>query len=98
MQVELNGLETALPIQIVGVNDIGLESGNDGMIAGNTLSWLQPVTGEDIWTAWDVVYRDVIILGPGNEQLGVFNLSTFDLSDSANYDALMNQLLQAANE
>ncbi len=98
MQLEIDGQETLRSIDIVGLNDIGLESGNDGMIAGNTLSWLQPVIGEDIWTAWDVDYRDVIILGPGNEPLGVFNLTTFDLSDSANYDALMNQLLQAANE
>ncbi len=62
------------------------------------LPWLQPIAGEDVWTPWQVEYRDVVILGPGNERLGVFNLTEHDLSDPANYAALKNQLIEAADE
>jgi hypothetical protein len=59
---------------------------------------LQPVAGENVWTLWQVEYRDVVILGPGNERLGTFNVTVNDLSDPVNYAALKDQLLQAANE
>ncbi len=98
MQAEIDLLNTLRPVQILGVNDIGRESGNAGMTADRTLPWLQPATGEDIWTAWQVEYRDVIILGPGNERRSTFNLTQNDLSDPANYAALRNELLEAANE
>ncbi len=98
MQAEIDSLETLRPIQVLGVNDIGLESGNGGMTAGRVLPWLQPAVGEDVWTLWQVVYRDVIILGPGNEYLGTFNLTEYDLADPVNYAALKDQLLEAANE
>ncbi len=68
------------------------------MIAGRVLPWLQPMGGVDVWTLWQVEYRDVVILGPGNEHLSTFNLTTHDLSDPANYAALKSQLTEAANE
>ena len=80
------------------MNDIGLESANVEMTAGRVLPWLQPIAGEDVWTLWQVEYRDVVILGPGNERLGVFNLTVHDLSDPVNYAALKSQLLDAANK
>lgn len=98
MQAEIDSQETSRPVRILGVNDIGLESGNDGMTAGRVLPWLQPVADEDIWALWAVEYRDVVILGPGNEHLGTFNLTVHDLADPANYADLMRQLVAAANE
>ncbi len=98
MQAEIDSQETLRAIQILGVNGIGLESANDSMTTGRVLPWLQPVAGEEPWALWQVEYRDVVILGPGNEQLGTFNLTVNDLHDSANYAALKNQLLQAADE
>ena len=98
MHAEISAQETARSVHILGVNDVGFESANDSMMSGRALPWLQPVAGQDIWTQWEVTYRDVVILGPGNEHLGSFNLTTHDLADPANYDALMTQLLEAANE
>ncbi|MHC4092956.1 MAG: hypothetical protein ACYSVY_22220 [Planctomycetota bacterium] len=98
MQAEIDSQATLRTIQILGVNDIGLESGNGGMTAGRVLPWLQPATGEHIWALWEVEYRDVAILGPGNEQLGAFNLTAHNLSDPVNYAALKDQLLEAAGE
>ncbi len=96
MQAEIESQETLRAIQILGVNGIGLESGNDGITTGRILPWLQPVGGEEIWTLWNVEYRDMVILGAGNEHLGTFNLTVNDLSDPVNYAALKNQLLEAA--
>ncbi len=98
MQAEIDSQETFRAIRILGVNGIGLESGNGGITAGRVLPWLQPGTGDDVWTLWQVGYRDVVILGPDNEHVATFNLTVNDLSNPVNYTALKNQLLEAANE
>jgi hypothetical protein len=98
MQTEISSQQTLRPIQILGINDVGLESANDEMTAGRVLPWLQPIAGDDVWTLWQVEYRDVVILGPGDERLGVFNLTVHDLADPVNYAELLGQLLDAANE
>jgi len=98
MQSEIDLQETLRPVRILGVNNIGSESGNEGTTSGRHIPWLQPVAGEDIWTLWNVTYRDVVILGPGNEHIGTFNLTANDLADADNYTPLMAQLLEAASE
>ena len=98
MQAEIDLQNSLRLIQILGINDFGLESGNDELTAGRVLPWLQPIAGEDVWTLWQVEYRDVVILGPGNEHLGTFNLTVHDFSDPVNYAALKSKLLDAANE
>lgn len=98
MQAEIDSLETLRAVQILGVNAVGRNLANDSMTAGEVLPWLQPEPDEDVWALWEVEYRDVVILGPGNEHLGTFNLTVSDLSDPANYAALRDQLLQAASE
>jgi len=98
MQAEIDSQETLRPVHILGVNGIGLQLGNAATTAGRVLPWLQPAADQDVWTQWQVVYRDLVILGPGNEQLGAFNLTEHNLSDPAAYTALKTQLLEAANE
>ncbi len=98
MQIELNGLVTARPIRILGVNDSGLEAANEAITESRTLPWLQPAEGENVWTLWKVVYRDVIIIGPGNVYVSTFNLTEHDLADPTEYAALRDQLLAAAAE
>lgn len=98
MQAELGAADTVRPIQILGINEIGLESANGEMTAGRMLPWLQPKGGDDVWIAWQVEYRDVVILGPGNEYLNIVNLTVHDLAEPANYAALRDMLLAAAGE
>ncbi len=98
MQVQVNAEETRQPIQILGVDAVGRSTANEGVRSGRTLPWLLPTTDEDVWSLWDVVYRDVIILGPGNEHLGTFNLTEHSLANADDFLALKNQLLEAANE
>ncbi len=98
MQTEIDAEQTLRPVHILGLNDIGLESGNESMTAGQHLSWLQPGVGQNIWIDWQVGYRDVIILGPKNEHIDTFNLSTYNLAEAENYAALRDLLLATANE
>lgn len=95
MQIELDAIDTAIPINILGVNERGLESGNADMVEGRTLPWLQPPADQDVWTLWQVEYRDVVILGPGNEHITSYNLTVHDLADPANYEELKGLLLEA---
>lgn len=72
-------------------------SGNASTTVGRTLPWLQDQGGQ-VWTAWGVQYRDVVILDAQNRPVAVYNLTVNDLQNSANYDALKTLLLQAAGE
>ena len=98
MQADIESEQTASEIHIIGVNAVGLESGNSAITAEQDLPWLQPTSPEDPWQLWPIEYRDVAILGPGNELLGTFNLTEHDLSDPTNFAALREQLLTAAND
>jgi len=91
-------------IQFIGVNEAGSESGNDNIIGdGRTLPWLQDVDldsdgNSDVWTAWDVTYRDVIILDGTNWPVAVFNVTENNLSESAAYDALKQLVVDIASD
>ena len=92
-----------LAIQLLGVNKAGLEGGNQTIIdEGRTLPWLQDVDldadgNSDTWIAWAVTYRDVVILDGENWPVAVFNVTDYDLSESANYNALKEWLVEAAS-
>ncbi len=84
-------------MQILGIDAVGLESGNADMTSGRVLPWLQDTPSEEVWTKWHVTYRDVVILDPDGYRVGVYNLTEHDLADSANYAALEQRLVDAAN-
>ncbi|HNQ24593.1 MAG TPA: hypothetical protein PKK06_16035 [Phycisphaerae bacterium] len=98
MQSELDARPIPRAIHILGVNDVGLETGNAAMTEGRALPWLQAVEGEDAWALWQAEFRDVVILGPRNERIGVFNVTRHNLSEPQNYAALKDQLLAGADE
>lgn len=87
-----------LEIRILGVNEAGQESGNAVIVNGRTIPWLQDTPAENVWSDWDVTYRDVIILDADNEVVAVYNLTENDLTQPANYEVLKNMLLDAAGE
>jgi hypothetical protein len=107
MQSELRSEYPDLPIQIVGINEYGHESGNPLMTEGRTSPLLQDVDANnngssDVWNdQWDVTYRDVKILNQQNEIVGTVNLTPpagFDLSADINYNALKQILTDVAHE
>ena len=84
MQNELAGSDVA----ILGLNQIGSESGNDVNCDGRDIPWLQDNTTDRTWDLWEVTYRDVYILNRANELVAVYNLTTNNLGDAAKYAEL----------
>lgn len=83
------------PVRILGVNGFGYESGNGTATAGRTLPWLQDTGTANVWTLWNVTYRDVVILDAENKVAGVYNLTSQDLANPDNYAALKAMILAA---
>jgi len=97
MQVQLNNTTTNVPIQILGINAAGQESGNDDITSGRTLPWLQDTKSQDVWDHWRAVWRDVIVLDSDNKVAGIYNLTDHDLVTAANFDSLKTLLVKTAN-
>jgi hypothetical protein len=101
MQSVLDFYYPLLDVEILGVNAAGFDSSNAWFTANSDLPWLQDVDSDgnsmsDVWEDWHVAYRDVIILDEENRLVGVFNLSTNDLSDPVNFNALGLMFVSAA--
>ncbi len=75
-------------ILLGGINLVGGESGNAENCAGRDLCWLQDTVADDVWTGWEVVYRDVVILDRKNVPVAVFNLTEHNLAIPEEYAAL----------
>ncbi len=86
-----------MAVHILGVNEIGQESGNAAMTAGRDLPWLQDVPAADVWKSWNVTFRDVVILDQENFPIAVYNLTIHDLGDANNY-AELKALFVAASK
>ncbi len=87
-----------MPIQILGINAAGLESGNPSITAGRALPWLQDTPEANVWAAWQVTFRDVVILDTENRPVAAYNLTVHDLADPASYAELKQLLTDAAGE
>ena len=101
MQQELDSEHPELNISILGVNEDGYDSGNSLVTDGRDLPWLQDIDDNtdnvsDTWESWDVTFRDVIITGPDNEVVAVYNLTNNDLANTDNFSTLKNLLIDAA--
>ena len=96
MQKELEPGQDEGRIQILGVNRAGQEAANASVTDGQDLPWLQETAEVDVWAAWQIAYRDVVIVGPDNRVVEVFNLTRKDLGIAENYAALKDLLLHAS--
>jgi hypothetical protein len=94
MQDELDA--DGAPVQLLGVNGIGLEAGNAEVTAERDAPWLQDVAAADVWGTWGVGYRDVWILDRENRLIDVYNLTENDLNDPLKYEELKALLLEAS--
>jgi hypothetical protein len=92
VQRDLDAMDLDLPVQIVGINEAGYESGNDLMCAMSDLAWLQDEPAYSVWDTWSPVYRDVVILGADGTEIDAFNLTVNDLSEPDKYAALVSLL------
>ncbi|MSP25238.1 MAG: hypothetical protein EXR75_08750 [Myxococcales bacterium] len=96
MQDELTSLGLPVDVDIVGVNESGLEAGNPSITAGRDLPWLQDTLATLVWKSWNVTFRDVILLDEENFPIAVYNLTDHDLSDPEKYQALKKLFTDAA--
>lgn len=93
MQTQLDSLATELDIELFAINQVGLESGLEGMSVYGALPILQDDPDLLIWEMEGIEYRDVLILDADNQWLTTFNLTDNDLNDDSNYTALMDLLV-----
>ena len=92
MQIELAGSG----VKLLGVNRLSDAAGNAVACTDRDIPWLQDSVAEQVWTKWQVTYRDVCILDANNELIGVYNLTEHDLADASSYDELKLMLETAA--
>lgn len=98
MQDDLDLLDPAVTVKILGVNQMGQERDNALACQGKDIPWLQETGDALVWGPWQVSWRDVVILDQDNQKAAVFNLTTYDLSVPANYDSLMTLLLEVGQD
>lgn len=98
MQAELATEQPELQVDIVVVNYTGLESGNADLFAATLLPVVQDDATANVWASWGATWRDVYVLDRTNAVLAVYNLTTYDLSDPVNYQALQDIFVAAGAE
>ncbi len=96
LEVELRD-EAAAEVTILGINPAGFEQWNGTAIEGHDLPWLQDREDEDVWGVWDVRYRDVVILNGQLHPVSTHNLTSNDLAESDNVEALRALIEEAAD-
>jgi hypothetical protein len=97
MQNELDAAGLPVPVQILGLNAVGLESGNAAVCTGRDLPWLQDVAEQNVWLSWNVAWRDVWILDTENVPVAIYNLTEHNLADPPQYAELRQMLEDVAN-
>ena len=88
MQSELATEYPSLAINILAVNEVGYESGISAISAVGDLPVLQDDTSATIWSSWSASWRDVVVLDGNNAEVYRFNLSTYNLGNTRDYDHL----------
>lgn len=101
LQKELETNFPALNIQLIGVNKVGKEAGNEVASEGRDIPLLQDVDADsdgdsDVWSLWNVQWRDVVIMDTHNTNVGTYNLTTYGLAEPENYASLREMLVDAA--
>jgi len=89
-------MSPAPEVEILGVNLFSAGGGTSLMVAGRVLPLLQDTQETNAWGAWGAELDDVIVLDRENRLVTVYNLAANNLATAANYNALMQILLDAA--
>ena len=97
MQADLDADHPNLPIQILAINGIGYSSGIASLSSIHTLPMVEDTNNDLIWSQWGAIWRDVMILDGNNELVTTYNLTTYTLNDSGNYDTLKQLFIDTAN-
>ncbi len=81
-------------IEFLGVNWDTDDPGGNALISdGRDLPWLQDSFAVNAKALWGPAYRDLVVVGPRNEFIGVVNLTANDMALEINREVLKNLLL-----
>ena len=99
MQDDLNADYPQLGIQILSIDKMNVNgAGTASYSVDKDLPMVADNSTDDIWNSWGGSWRDVVILDANNEIYATYNLTTFSLSVSANYDDLKQLFIDAATQ
>jgi hypothetical protein len=98
MQRELLTENPSTKIRRLGLNEAGYEAEVPTAVLNRSIPYLQDTPEQNVWAAWAVTYRDVVILDVENVHVDTYNLSSNDLADPVNYEELKLRLKAAAGE
>jgi hypothetical protein len=96
MQIELENTHPNLDIELFAINMIGTASGTSYFSPSLNLPMVQDSSSLGIWNDWGALWRDVFILNENNELVLVYNLTQYGLSDTNNYNTLMQHFIDVA--
>ena len=98
MQAEFEADDMQGLVNFLAINGIGESSGVEAATASVTLPLLADTSSDDVWSTWNAVWRDLVILNGKLEEVDRINLTDFDLSETENYEALKEQILATVDE
>ena len=96
MKAELESTHPNLDIEIFAINKPGTSTGIQSFNASLNLPMIQDDSAVGIWNDWGAAWRDVYILDENNELVLVYNLTTYNLSNTSDYNTLMQHFIDAA--
>ncbi|MDZ4781733.1 MAG: Calx-beta domain-containing protein [Planctomycetia bacterium] len=101
MQSELRAMFPLQQVNILGVNEEGQEADFD--LIDEDLPIVQDVDANsdlnsDVWTSWEIEWRDVVILNAANVVTDVYNLTNNSLANVANYATLKQMFVDALTD
>ncbi len=101
MQTELRALFPLQQVNILGVNEEGQEADFD--LIDEELPIVQDVdansdNASDVWTSWEIEWRDVVVLNGANVVTDVYNLTNNSLANAANYATLKQMFVDALTD
>ena len=93
---DLEAAKPDLPIAILGVNRTDQAAYTSDITAKCTFPWLQDSSEEDVWSRWQCVKDDFVILDSRGRRWMLINLGQYNLQKPDNYEMLKQNLLRAA--
>ena len=92
LQTEIDSLGWPLEVHFLGINETGQEPGNYLIPFVAHLPWMQDDATQHVWTSWGANWRDIMILDKNNTPVARFNVTTYNLTNPANFDSLKTLL------
>jgi hypothetical protein len=96
MLAEIRASKPDLNVEILGINHMSDSAFNNLVVPYRVLPWLQDTSEQNVWSTWDVEWRDVWIVDSHGRPFAVYNLSSHDLGEPSNREALKQLFLSAA--